>query len=618
MTPLLAQIACPSDIKNLSMKDKQKLCDELRERILDVLSRKGGHLGSNLGIVELSVALHAEFNSPTDLMIFDTSHQTYPHKILTGRNDRFESIRQFRGLCGFAHPEESPHDHFYAGHAGTALSLALGAAKKRDLQKETHHVIAILGDASLTCGLTLEALNNIPSNLSNFIIILNDNQMSISESVGAMTQILNRVPGEEKKQDETLTDCSSLTSSKILEDGPTAKAFFRQFGLEYFGVVDGHNVEALIDALQECKNSSHPILLHARSVKGKGLKSAENNPTTWHGCRPFDRNSEKFVAAAPLKRTFPQVFGSYLCQLAETDHAIAVVSPAMLAGSSLTEFSKRFPERCMDVGIAEGHAVTYSGALSSGEKIKTVCSIYATFFQRAFDNLFQDVCLQGSPVVFGVDRAGLSGPDGTTHHGIYDLAFLCSMPGMVVCQPRNGNVLKELILSSFSYHLPTAIRYPNVPCDENDDLLLKRQLGKGEILQEGTEVLMIALGTMCQLALDTQKILNDHNIQATILDPIFIKPLDEELISSQIGQHKLLVVIEEHSSHGGLGSAIFQLMARKGLSCNVIHLAIPDRFIEHGSISDLHRHLGFDASVLSEKIIRFKEKSAKTPLEVLV
>jgi 1-deoxy-D-xylulose-5-phosphate synthase len=491
-TQKLQQIRSPKDLQSLTLPELKIVAEEIRQTIIDVLSVNGGHLGSNLGIVELSIALHYVFHSPEDIFLFDVSHQTYPHKLLTGRGDKFHRIRQFKGLCGFSHPKESAHDHFFAGHAGTALSLALGTAKTRDLSGGSEHVIPILGDASLTCGLTLEALNNIPKDLKNMIVVLNDNNMSISRNVGAISHILSRFlsnPTSNKILYEVESFLSKIPNlggflakkghkiAESLKNLVSTAPFFEQFGLSYVGPIDGHDIGKLIDVLTALKNSPHPILLHVLTTKGKGLATAIDNPTPFHGCKPFDKTTGLFHISSQ-KQTFPQIFGKHLSKMADEDPSLIAVTPAMPAGSCLEELMQNHPDRCLDVGIAEGHAVTFCGGMALSKKYKVLCSIYSTFLQRALDNLFHDVCLQELPVVFAIDRAGISGPDGSTHHGIYDMSFLQAMPNMVICQPRDGHVLKELLESAFSWNRPVAIRYPNMTTDVEEKPLKERTLVK--------------------------------------------------------------------------------------------------------------------------------------------
>lgn len=610
---MIKEISLPENLHNLSTKELENVAEKIRQIIIDVVSTNGGHLASNLGIVELTIALHALFHSPIDKFLFDVSHQTYPHKLLTGRKERFPSLRKHKGICGFSHPKESPHDHFFAGHAGTALSLGLGLAKARDLAKESHHVISVIGDASLTCGLTLEALNNIPKDLQNFIVILNDNNMSISQNVGAITNILSRFlsnPTSNKMFSELehlLSKIPNIGTSlakqgqkcmESLKNLVSTAPFFEQFGLSYVGPIDGHDIEKLIDVLKALKNQNKPTLLHVLTTKGKGMETAINNPTSYHGCKPFDKLTGLFHSGTPTL-TFPQIFGKHLLAMAKKDPSIVTITPAMTAGSCLDELFSLFPKRCVDVGIAEGHAVTYAGAIASKKDLKVVCSIYATFLQRALDNLFHDVCLQESPVVFAIDRGGISGPDGSTHHGIYDISFLQSMPNMVICQPRNGQVLKELLESSFSWKRPTAIRYPNMVTQEENAPLKQRELGSAEILCEGKELLIISLGHMNTTALKIKDNLEKEGIYPTIVDPVFIKPLDTDLLEKLIPSHRYIVTIEEHSLQGGLGSAVNQWIAENHFPhVQVVNFGIGDTFLEQGS----YQEVLYDAGLTEEQI----------------
>ena len=627
-TPLLSKIQTPRDLDTLPIESLELLAQEIRTKIIDVLSINGGHLGSNLGIVELSIALHKVFNSPQDKMIFDVSHQSYPHKLLTGRLSKFAKIRQFKGLCGFSHPKESPHDHFYAGHAGTALSLGLGVGKNRDLSERSEHILPILGDASLTCGLTLEALNNIPKDLKRFIVILNDNKMSISQNVGAMTHILSRLVNN-PTCNKLYQDIEGLLSKvpgygqSLIKHGHKLKEsiknlvssapFFEQFNLAYVGPVDGHDLGKLISILEALKDCSQPVLLHVMTEKGKGMETAIQNPTLYHGCKPFDKITGLFLPSTASKSTYPQIFGRHLLKMAENDPDLIAITPAMPAGSCLDELMAKFPEKCIDVGIAEGHAVTFSGGIAYGKNKKVVCSIYATFFQRAFDNLFQDVCLQELPVVFAVDRAGISGPDGSTHHGIYDISFLNAMPNMVICQPRDGHVLKELLSSAFSWNRPTAIRYPNMATDEKDAPIEKRELGTAEVLHSGKEIAIIALGHMCQIAIATRAILLTHGIDATIIDPVFVKPLDSDLFYQILLSHKYIVTIEEHALNGGLGM-IFNtfILKNKFNHIQVLNFGIPDTFLEYGSHKEILNELGLTPESIALNI--FQEFPLLKPL----
>ncbi len=607
------------NLSELTLAELEALAEELRKRIIEVLSINGGHLSSNLGIVELTIALHRVFNSPIDKFIFDVSHQSYPHKLLTGRNEKFDSIRKYKGLCGFCHPKESEHDHFFAGHAGTALSLALGMAKTRDLESEDHYVLPILGDASLTCGLTLEAMNNVPKNLKRFIAILNDNAMSISQNVGNIKNVLSRFlsnPLSNKIYQEIQSLLSKVPiygsrlqklSQKMTESMKnlvSPATFFEEFNFSYVGPIDGHDIGKMIETLESLKNETRPILLHVLTVKGKGMPIAIANPTPYHGAKPFDLCSGKFLPSPSPKPTFPKIFGRHILKLADKDPNLVCITPAMPAGSCLEEFMQRYPERCLDVGIAEGHAVTFAGGIAKGGKKRVVVSIYATFLQRALDNLFHDVCMQELPVVFALDRSFISGPDGSTHHGIYDISFLNAMPNMIIAQPRDGHVLKELLESCFDWGRPVAIRYPNLETEETENPIQKRILGKGQMLTEGKDILIIALGHTCQTALKVREILLQSNISATIVDPVFVKPLDVELLSSLLSTHRFVATIEEHSLNGGMGMIINHVQIQKSIrDAEVLNFAVPDMWVQFGSNTELMRELGLDAESIARRLL---------------
>ncbi|MDE3055492.1 MAG: 1-deoxy-D-xylulose-5-phosphate synthase [Verrucomicrobiota bacterium] len=562
------------ELRSFSLQELEELSRNIRARILHVLSINGGHLSSNLGIVELTIALHRIFDSPQDKFIFDVSHQIYVHKLLTGRDHRFEEIRKYGGLCGFSHPRESAHDHFFAGHAGTALSLALGVAASRDLCGGTEHVLPILGDASLTCGLTLEALNNIPKTRGRFIIVLNDNAMSISQNVGNIKDLENPA------------------------------LFFEQFGLSYVGPVDGHDFSSLLPALESVKHSSRPILLHILTVKGKGMPAAIANPTSYHGVRPFDPCSGKIHPSPQQRPTFPKIFGRHLLSMAEKNPDLVCVNPATLSGSCLDEFMTRYKERCFDVGIAEGHALTFAGGLAYQKKARVIVSIYATFLQRALDNLFQDICMQELPVIIALDRAFISGPDGSTHHGIYDLSFLNAMPKLVIAQPRNGHLLKELLESSLIWDCTTVIRYPNLETEELPLPLSYRPIGKAELLVQGKELLLLPLGHMAHTALQVREKLLALGLEATVVDPVFVKPLDSDLFESLLLTHRFVVTIEEHALNGGFGMIFNHFLAGKRIQgIKTLNFGIPDLWVQFGSNGELMQELELTPDAIAKKIV---------------
>ncbi len=602
-------------LKKLSYRQLEELAQEIRQRIISVMGKNGGHLASNLGAVEFTIALHYVFESPLDKLIFDTSHQCYTHKILTGRNNRFETIRQHKGLCGFTHPDESPHDHFYAGHAGTAISLGLGMATARDLNERNEHVIPILGDADLTCGLTLEALNNIPQTLGKFITILNDNEMAIYESQGAMSEILSRVINNPtsnsayqgiKKALQSIPAIGDLMTrggrrlKESIKNLVSPALFFEQFELSYVGPIDGHNIPQMIETFEQLKNTKKATLVHLRTVKGKGLDAAEEKPITYHGVKPTN-------AKKSSKPSFPKVFGKQIVEMAERDKQIYVISPATPVGASLLDMIEKFPDRCKDVGIAEGHAVTFAGGLAKEKNCKPVVSIYSTFMMRAFDNIFHDVCLQRLPVLFAIDRASLSAADGCTHHGIYDLSFLRAMPNMVIAVPRSGELLRELMESAFSWNRPVAIRYPNLTT-EFGQVKQKRKLGKGEVLQGGKEIALIALGHMCDVMFEVAEILREQGYEPTIIDPIFVKPLDEELLYSIALTHKRLVTIEEHAVNSGLGAEVANWMVREEIqNVKLQMIGIPDRYVEHGDRKNLLEEIELTAEQIAKRVIAYDD-----------
>lgn len=615
--PFLPHIDSSAILKDLTIPELKELAQEIRNEILYVLSINGGHLSSNLGVVELTLALHRVFESPKDKFIFDVSHQTYVHKILTGRRDLFSTIRQYKGLSGFADPSESAHDHFYAGHAGTALSLALGVARRRDQADLDEHVIPILGDASLTCGLTLEACNNMPKDLSKCIVVLNDNNMSISKNVGHIKQMMSRFlnnPTSNKlyhqfqdimKKVPGYGELLARQGQKFTESIKhlvSPAAFFGQFGMTYVGPIDGHDISKLITTFQGLKGSKTPVIVHVMTTKGKGLSIAAENPTPYHGAKPFDLQTGKFLPRG-TKITFPKIFGNQILKMTRKNNKIMTITPAMSAGSCLDALMEEFPDHCIDVGIAEGHAVTFAGGIAYERKLTVFVVIYATFLQRAFDNLFHDVCLQGLPVIFALDRAYMSAGDGSTHHGIYDIGFLQGMPNMVIAQPRNGKLLRELMESAPHYNKPTAIRYPNLSTTDDDAPTQFREVGKGELIHYGKQIILLGLGHMIDRALEVKKILNEDQLDPTIVDPIFVKPLDEELLDFLVKDHTLLVTIEEHAVANGLGSIINNfIMKKRQTHLTVINIGIGERFPPHGKSSDLYKEFGLDALSIAEKI----------------
>lgn len=613
---VLEKIESPKDLKNCSIASLETLATEIRELILKVVSQNGGHLASNLGIVELTIALHTVFDSPLDQFIFDTGHQCYAHKILTHRKDQFSTLRQHHGLSGFFAPDESIHDLFFSGHAGTALSLALGLAKARDhFSKSDQHVIGVIGDGSLTCGHTIEALNNVPKDLKRFILILNDNKMAIGKNVGHIKNILSRLvnhPQANHFYNELLRSLTKIPAlgPKLAEHGQKFKEtvknlfshtalFFEQFGFSYVGPIDGHDIKKIIDVLTALKDEKTPVLLHVLTTKGKGYDAAIENPMDYHGVGSFDLEHKLSKSS---KITFSKIFGELMTKLASENPSLYALSPAMLSGSNLVEMSKNFPARTLDVGIAEGHCLTYAAALAKNRGLKVVLVIYSTFLQRALDQLFHDICLQNVPLILAIDQASLNGANGVSHHGIYDIGFLKGMPNLVIAQARNGQLLEELMRSSLDYNKPVAIRYPNRTTTAALSPCKFRPIGTAEILSQGEEVLIVALGHMHELAHQIQSLLKADDIYPTIVDPIFIKPLDESLLKKLISSHQLVVTLEDHAVTSGFGELLNSFMVRHHFSKKVLNFGIPDRFVSHGQHDKLYKELGLDASTIVNQI----------------
>jgi 1-deoxy-D-xylulose-5-phosphate synthase len=577
-----------------SLKDEAK---ELRDKIIHVVSKNGGHLGASLGATDLILSLHKVFLSPHDRIIFDTGHQAYAHKLLTGRLERFDTLRTYTGLCGFTDPTESVHDHFFAGHAGTALSLALGVHDSTIYKENAPWTIALIGDASLSCGLTLEALNNIHSSHKRLLIVLNDNGMSISKGCGNLHDYLQKI-----------------RNFPFLSLKENFKDIFSIFNCKYVGPVDGHEPEEMVALFEKLKLEEGPFLVHVKTIKGFGLEYAETSPTVWHGPKPFCIESGTFKKTTTQSLTFPKIFGKHLFELKKKEPNLHVITPATATGACLEEFGQAFPREFHDVGIAEGHAVTYAAGLCRFQEFKVILSIYATFLHRALDNLFHDVVLQNIPLILAIDRAGLSPQDGSTHHGIYDISFLKTMPGLVIAQPRNATLLKDLFESALVYNTPIAIRYPNLEAVNGSQTPTFRPLGKGEILvrssSQKTKILIISLGHMAATALNCRLKLLEQGLDATIFDPIFLKPLDEEELLPLLQENEFVFVIEEHAKNSGLGSIILNFLFEKEIfDKRVYNFGFPDRFYAHGSYSDLLDEAGLTENQIFEKMLLMIRKN---------
>jgi 1-deoxy-D-xylulose-5-phosphate synthase len=612
MKNILATINSPADLKSLSISELTTLSGEIREFLLATIAQTGGHLASNLGAVELTVALHYCFNSPQDRFIWDVGHQAYTHKILTGRRDRFHTQRQLGGLSGFPKRSESVHDAFGAGHASTSISAGLGMAAAKELLGERGRVIAVIGDGSLTGGMAFEALNQAGHLQKNLIVILNDNEMSISENVGAFSTFISRKMTSSYYRDlrkEVATVLAGIPAfgrnilqfarraEHSLKGFLTPAALFEALGFEYLGPLPGHDMQHLTDIFSNLKNVDGPVLVHVMTKKGYGYPPAENEPGKFHGVGRFDLHTGRPYAAAAAAPSYTAVFGETLVQLAAEDRKIIAITAAMPEGTGLVQFAEAYPERFFDVGIAEQHALTFAAGLAV-EGFRPVAAIYSTFAQRAYDQLSHDICLQNLPVTLAMDRGGLVGDDGPTHHGVFDFSFTRHLPGMTVMAPKDENELRRMLKTAICCGVPVSLRYPRgagigVPLDKDIALL---PFGIGERLSAGRDVAIIAIGATVYPALAAAALLEKEGIMATVVNARFVKPLDRELILAAAGECGVVLTVEENALMGGFGSAVLEIFADERLTgLRIKRLGIPDRFIEHGTQAELRRMLGLDA-----------------------
>ncbi|MGD0221174.1 MAG: 1-deoxy-D-xylulose-5-phosphate synthase [Terriglobia bacterium] len=625
----LNHIDSPADLKKVPRKDLPIVAEELRDYMLSVIAKIGGHLASSLGAVELTIALHYLFDTPRDKIVWDVGHQAYGHKILTGRRDRFPTIRQYGGISGFPVRDESPYDTFNVAHAGTAISGALGMAVARDLKGEDFHVVAVVGDAGLTTGLTLEGINNLGTLKKKMIVILNDNKMSISPNVGAFAGYLNRIVHGQaynrlREEVEKMIRSVPRLGPRLLKLSKdlveTAKSMlipglvFEELGFEYIGPINGHNLEELMDVLSKAKKRPGPVMIHIVTQKGKGYEHAEQLPVKYHGVTPFDFSTGAFHKGPPVAPSYTSVFGKAICQIAEEDSRVVAITAAMGEGTGLDEFSKRFPDRFYDVGIAEQHAVTFATGLAC-EGMRPVVAIYSTFLQRAFDQVMHDTCLMRAPVTFVLDRGGLVGADGPTHHGLYDLVYLPALPGIVVMAPKDENELRHMLYTAININGPAALRFPrgNGMGVAMDAELKALEIGKAEILREGSDIGILALGSMVYPCLEAAARLEALGIHATVINARFVKPLDEELICCLAAEKQFLVTAEEGTDAGGFGSAVATLLQDKKIPASILRIAVPDRIIPHGAPNLLHAKYGLDVDGIFEKIKNFAHEFPARP-----
>lgn len=613
--PLLSTIDSPADLKRLGRAELKQLAAELRDYLLQSVSKTGGHLSSNLGTVELTIALHYVFNTPHDRLVWDVGHQTYPHKILTGRRDRMNTLRQFGGISGFPRRDESEYDTFGTAHSSTSISAALGMAMAAQLKGENRRAVAIIGDGAMTAGMAFEALNNggMPhvGKVPNMLVVLNDNDMSISPPVGALNKYLARL------MSGRFYAAARESAKAVLKNAPPlfelARRFeehakgmvvpgtiFEEFGFHYVGPIDGHDLDALIPTLENLRDKQGAQFLHVVTKKGYGYKLAEADPINYHGPGKFDPAVGLQKPATPPKPTFTQVFGQWLCDMAEADKRLVGITPAMREGSGMVEFEKRFPDRYHDVGIAEQHAVTFAAGLAC-EGLKPVVAIYSTFLQRAYDQLIHDVALQKLPVVFALDRAGIVGADGATHTGAYDIAYLRCIPHTSMLTPADENECRQALTTAFRQDHPVAVRYPR---GSGAGVAARAELtelpwGKGEVRRRGKRVAILAFGTVLYPALQAAE-----RLDATVANMRFVKPLDVELVKELARSHEAIVTVEEGSTMGGAGSAVAEALHAAGLATPVLMLGLPDEFVEHGDPAKILALCGLDAAGIEQSVLK--------------
>lgn len=622
---MLEKIQKPNDIKKIPADQLPALADEIREFIIESLSKTGGHLASNLGVVELTIAMHRVFDLPKDKLIWDVGHQSYTHKILTGRKDGFETLRREGGISGFPKRSESDCDVFDTGHSSTSISAGVGYVRARELKKENYSVISIIGDGALTGGMAYEALNNAASLKSNFIIVLNDNEMSITENVGGMssylsgfrtasaytdfkmdvTKALNRIPGIGPGMVDAMRKTKSSIKQIIIPG-----MLFEDMGLTYLGPVDGHNIPQLIKTFQEAKRFEGPILVHVLTQKGRGYEPAMRHPARFHGAGPFDVKTGLPVGKS--NPTYTDVFSTVMRKMGDRRKDVAAVTAAMMTGVGLKRFSNMFPDRCFDVGIAEEHAVTFAAALSLGG-ITPVVAIYSSFLQRAYDQIMHDVCMQNLHVVFAIDRAGLVGYDGETHHGIFDLSYLGSMPNMTILAPKNLWELSDMIKFAVDYDGPIAVRYPRGEAYTGlKEFRAPICLGKSEVIHEGSRVALLAVGSMVKMAEEVQKQLKERmDMDAALVNARFVKPIDEELLRSFADTYELVVTLEENVKDGGFGERVLAFAEEEDLPFGVEIIALPDRFIPHGSVLYQMKQVGFTPEDICGRIEEYYRKQGQ-------
>lgn len=621
-THILNQIDYPADLRKFPVESLPEVCSELRQYIIDVLSENPGHLGASLGTVELTVALHYVFNTPYDRIVWDVGHQAYGHKILTGRREKFTTLRKLHGISGFPNPKESEYDAFIAGHASNSISAAMGMSVASALRNEERHVIAVIGDGAMTGGLAFEGLNNAAANPNNLLIILNDNNMAIDNNVGGLSQYLVDITTSQAYNKMRYDVYKGLRKIKLIDDSRrenilrfnnSLKALLTQqhnlfegFSIRYFGPVDGHNVGYLVKLLNDIKDMQGPKLLHIKTVKGKGFKPAEQSATEWHAPGRFNKETGERIIVRKLNepQRYQDVFGHTLVELAEKDERIVGITPAMPTGCSMTYMMKAFPKRAYDVGIAEGHAVTFSAGLAK-EGMIPFCNIYSSFMQRAYDMIIHDVALQKLHMVICLDRAGLVGEDGATHHGVFDLAYLRPIPNLIIASPLNEWDLRNLMYTAYSAKEGTfVIRYPRGKGEKADwrNEMSVLPVGKGKKLKDGKDIAILSIGPVGNEALKAIEQVEKEGVSVALYDMIYLKPIDEELLHEVGKKFNRIVTVENGVIKGGLGTAVLEFMADNGYTPKVKRIGVPDRFIEHGSVPELFKLCGMDSESIAEVV----------------
>ncbi len=612
---LLETIEKANDIKKIRKEDLSVLAQEIREFLIRTISVTGGHLGSNLGAVELTMALHLALTLPEDKIIWDVGHQSYTHKILTGRKDGFESLRQFHGLSGFPKRKESDCDVFDTGHSSTSISAGLGLVKARDITGGKHMIVSVIGDGSLTGGMAYEALNNAAKQETNFIIILNDNKMSISENVGGVSKYLNNIRTASgyldlkkgiynalqgtKRGDSTISRIRRAKSSfkQLVIPG----MLFEDMGITYLGPVDGHDISSMVSVINDAKRIEGPVMIHVLTLKGKGYEPAERHPARFHGAEPFDIGTG--IPSHPrTAANYTDIFSTVMCKLGQRDRKIVAITAAMPDGTGLKRFHNMYPERFFDVGIAEEHAVTFAAGLAAGG-MKPIVAVYSSFLQRAYDQIIHDVCIQDLPVVFAIDRAGLVGSDGETHQGIFDYTYLSGIPNMHVCAPKNKWELSDMMKFAVSLGRPIAVRYPRGTAYVGlKDHRAPIELGKAEWIYREKEIALLAVGSMVKTAEEVRNLLKEKGYGVSLVNARFVKPLDEEAVREACEGHELIVTMEENVACGGYGEKVLDYMNRSGYRNRLVNIAIPDAYVEHGNVELLKQEIGIDAGSIVKRI----------------